>query len=62
MSGFVLLRQAFNRTPRRDYARLGSDHTRIIAVKYELGIPDLKELKLLLEAHERWTRSVGLPV
>ncbi|MBQ9582284.1 MAG: hypothetical protein IJQ63_12360 [Synergistaceae bacterium] len=52
MSGFVLLRQAFNRTPRRDYARLGSDHTRIIAVKYELGIPDLKELKLLLEAQE----------
>ncbi len=52
MSGFVLLRQAFNRTPRRDYARLGGDHTRIIAVKYELveadpRIPDLKELKLL---------------
>ena len=37
MSSFVLLRDAFNRSPRRDYARLGSDHTRIISVRYELA-------------------------
>ena len=33
MSSFVLLRDAFNRSPRRDYARLGSDHTRVISVR-----------------------------
>ena len=52
MSSFVLLREAFNRTPRRDYARLGSNHTRIIAVKYELAeksprTPDIKDIKFL---------------
>ena len=37
MSSFVLLRDAFNRSPRRDYARLGSDHARVISVRYELA-------------------------
>ena len=37
MTSFVLLRDAFNRTQRRDQARLGSDFTRIISVRYELA-------------------------
>lgn len=55
MSSFVLLRDAFNRSPRRDYARLGSDYTRIISVRYELveeapRMVDPKEFKLVDEA------------
>ena len=55
MSSFVLLRDAFNRTPRKDYARLGSDHTRIVSVRYELveeapRMVDPKDFKLLDEA------------
>ena len=52
MSSFVLLRDAFGRSPRKDYARLGSDHTRIISVRYELAeeaprMPDPREFKLV---------------
>ena len=52
MSSFVLLRDAFNRSPRRDYARLGSDHARVISVRYELAeeaprTVDPKEFKLV---------------
>ena len=52
MSNFTLLRDAFDRSPRKDYARLGNDATRIISVRYELAeesprMPDVKEFKLL---------------
>ena len=55
MSSFVLLRDAFGRSPRKDYARLGSGHTRIISVRYELAeesprMVDPKEFRLLDEA------------
>ena len=36
MSNFSLLRNALGYTQRQDYARLGSDHTKIISVRYEL--------------------------
>ena len=36
MSNFALLREALGYTQRQDYARLGSDHTKIISVRYEL--------------------------
>ena len=57
MSNFVLLRDAFNRSPRKDYARLGSDHTRVVSVRYELveeapRMVDPKEFKLLDAALE----------
>ena len=36
MSNFVLLRDALGYTNRQDYARLGSNHTKIISARYEL--------------------------
>lgn len=55
MSNFALLRDALGYTKRQDYARLGSDHTKIIQVRYELienkpRIPDKSVLKMLDEA------------
>ena len=55
MSNFALLRDALGYAKRQDYARLGSDHTKIIQVRYELiedkpRIPDKSVLKLLDEA------------
>lgn len=36
MSNFALLREALGYTQRQDYTRLGSDHTKVISVRYEL--------------------------
>lgn len=55
MSNFALLRDALGYTDRQDYARLGSDHTKIISVRYELienapRTPDPKIFKLYDDA------------
>ena len=36
MSNFAMLRYALGYTKRQDYARLGSDHTKVISVRYDL--------------------------
>ena len=51
MSNFALLREALGYTQRQDYARLGTDHTKIISVRYELietqpRTPDPKVFKI----------------
>ena len=51
MSNFALLREALGYTKRQDYARLGSEHTKIISVRYELieekpRMPDPKTFKV----------------
>ena len=51
ISNFALLREALGYTQRQDYARLGSEHTKIISVRYELiedkpRMPDPKSFRV----------------
>ncbi|MBR1419005.1 MAG: hypothetical protein IJ576_08580 [Synergistaceae bacterium] len=64
MSNFVLLRDAFNRSLRRDYARLGIDYTRIISVRYEMAeneprAIDPNKVELLEEALDELKKNGG---
>ena len=57
MSNFALLRDALGYTKREDYARLGSDYTRVISARYELieeqpRMPDTSAFKVYDEALE----------